>query len=194
MKSWLKFLARRILYQPRGMTIGKTSVIRRPRWILNPERIKIGEHSRILRHARLEAFDYYSGQKLDGHIVIGDDVYIGCYCMICAMDEVRIEDGCVISDRVYIADNAHGLDPNGLPIMKQPLSSKGPVIIGRRTFIGVGASILPGVTLGENCIVGTLSVVTKSFPAYSMIAGNPAKLIKRYDHGSLQWISCNQLT
>jgi hypothetical protein len=52
-------------------------VIKRPRWILNHDRIRICEGSRILRHAKLEAFDSHAGGQLDGHIVIGDDVYTG---------------------------------------------------------------------------------------------------------------------
>ena len=175
--------------QPRHMNIARTSSIYGPRWILNPERITIGERSSILRYARLEAYDRDSAGPLDGKIVIGDHVYIGYFCMICAMNRVEIGDGCVFSDRVYIADQSHGLDPDGPPIMRQPLNSKGPVIIGRRCFLGVGVCILPGVTLGDHCIVGANAVVTKSFPAYSLIAGNPARLIKQYDPVTKQWLN-----
>ena len=56
--------------------------------------------------------------------------------------------------------------------------SKGPVIIGNNVWIGSGVIILPNVTIGDNCIIGANSVVTKSFDKNSVIAGNPARLIK----------------
>ena len=93
-----------------------------------------------------------------------------------------------MSEYVYVSDGAHGLDPKGGPIMKQDLESKGPVRLGKNCFVGFGVSILPGVVLGDHCIVGTRAVVTRSFPAYSMLAGSPAKLIKTYDEASGQWV------
>lgn len=103
------------------------------------------------------------------------------------MDLVEIGSGCVLSEHVYVSDIAHGLDPRGGFIMEQPLESKGPVRIGKNVFIGYGCSILPGVTLGDHCVVGTRSVVTHSFPAYSMIAGSPARVVKQYNPITGQW-------
>lgn len=59
------------------------------------------------------------------------------------------------------------------------LYSKGPVIIGDNVWVGAGSCILPNVTIGNNCIIGANSVVTKSFPDNCVIAGNPAKIIKQ---------------
>lgn len=65
-----------------------------------------------------------------------------------------------------------------LPPLFRPLFSKGPVIIGKNVWIGDKATILPGVTIGDGSIIGANSVVTKDVPAYSVVAGNPAKIIK----------------
>lgn len=183
----VKGALRRILFHPRGMNIASTAAVYRPYWIVNPNRIRIGEHSRVLRYGRLEAYDKHSAGELDGRIIIGDDVYIGCYCFIGAMGCIEIGDGCVLSDRVYVTDAEHGTHPDEGPIMRQPLWSKGPVKIGKCCFIGLGAAVLSGVTLGEHCVVGSNAVVTRSVPAYSAVAGNPARLIKVYDRERRQW-------
>ncbi len=168
--------------------MGINSRILLPRWVHNPKRVRIGRDCVIGRFAVLYPLLAYSDQPCNGYIVLGDDVYIGGYAQIHAMGRLEIGDGCVLSEHVYISDIAHGLHPNRGLIMQQPLESKGPVRIGKNVFIGFGCSVLPGVTLGDHCVVGTRSVVTRSFPAYSMVAGIPARLVKVFDHDQQKWV------
>jgi acetyltransferase-like isoleucine patch superfamily enzyme len=168
---------------------GDESYILRPRLVNGAENIEIGDRTIILQHSWLSAISEYAGERFQPRLVIGNDAYVGRYACIVATQKLTIEDGCVLSEHVYISDNGHGLSPKAGLIMKQKLSSKGDVRLGRHCFVGYRACILPGVQLGEHCVVGANSVVTKSFPAYSMVAGIPAKLIKVYSHEIEEWTS-----
>ena len=170
LKERVRFLRDAVLYRPWGVSMGPRSLIRRPYQIYNRQLIKIGEDCRIGRSVVLSPHLRYGNQVFHPELILGNDVYIGSYCQIHAIQSVRIGNGCVLSDYIYISDNAHGLDPMGPPIMKQALESKGPVNIGNRVFIGLGSTVVSGVTLGDHCVGGSRSVVTKSFPAFSMIA------------------------
>lgn len=165
------------------------SAIIEPRRLLGGKYIIIGSNVKIEPFGWIAALESFGNQKYSPKISIGNNIFIGHYCCITAIDEVVIEDGCLLSEYVYISDHGHGLDPRSGSPGIQPLVSKGKTIIGKNSFIGYGACILPGVVLGQHCVVGANSVVTSSFPDYSMIAGSPAKLIKYYSFEESKWIS-----
>ena len=171
-----------------GIKIGLNSFFEKPKILNGVQYIEIKDNSTIGHSAWLGAFDKYSNQSFNPKIIISNNVRIGNYACITAIDEIVISDGCLISEYVYISDHYHGFDPTiNLLLKDQQLFSKGRVEIGENTFIGYRVSILSGVKLGRNCVVGAHSVVTKSFPDYSMIAGTPAKLIKTYDFEKKCW-------
>lgn len=175
---------------PFGVQIGMSSFFEIPMQINGGEYIKIGNRSSIGRNAWLGAFDSYLEQKFSPQIIIGDDVRIGNYVCITAIDKIEIAKGCLFSEYIYISDHGHGTDPStNLSPKDQDLYSKGPVKIGENTFLGYRVCILPGVVLGKNCVVGANSVVTKSFPDYTMLAGSPARAIKRFSFEENKWIN-----
>jgi acetyltransferase-like isoleucine patch superfamily enzyme len=146
-----------------------------------------GAGATVREYSWLSTIPRYGSKTYSPRLEIGEGVYIGRYACITCVDQVTIGAGCVLSEHVYVADSAHGNDLRGGPIMEQDLVSRGPVSIGRRCFIGYGARILPGVELGEFSVVGANAVVTRSFAPYSMVAGVPARLIKRYNLETDQW-------
>jgi acetyltransferase-like isoleucine patch superfamily enzyme len=117
----------------------------------------------------------------NAQISIGDNVRMSG-TTICSASKITIGDRCVIGADVIIADtDFHSLNPiirSSENDSDNALSS--PVTIGKDVFIGGRSVILKGVTLGNSVIVGAGSVVTKSFESNSIIAGNPAKLIKKH--------------
>lgn len=172
---------------PRALNVGKNARIGYPRVIVNPERTRIGARTSIGNNVVLYALERQSDLLPGGELVIGKDCYIGHSTEIHCVQRMNIHDGAVISSNVYISDVAHGLNPSRGQIMLQPLESKGPVEIGECAFIGNGSIILPGVTIGRWAVVGANSVVTKPVLDFTMVAGNPATIVKIYDHNTKNW-------
>lgn len=164
--------------------IGENVYIQAPFLISNPQCISIGDNFRAREHLRLEAITEYSGGKFYPNIIIQNNVSMEFNCHIGAVNHIEIHDNVLIASNVYIADHMHGRNDYSditRPPVERELSFKGKMVIEKNVWIGDSVCILPGVSIGENTIVGANSVVTKSFPSNVIIAGVPAKIIKRID-------------
>lgn len=185
-KFLLKFYFGNSLFR-KGVKFGKGSYIRGGAQIGGGKYITLGEHTRISINARLQCFTKISGQNLSPQMKIGNNVFIGRNVTISCCNEIVIGDDCQITGYVFIGDSNHGMDINcGKRYETQKMILKS-TIIGKNVFVGEKAIILPGVTIGDNVIVGAGSVVTKDVPANSMVVGNPAKIIKKYNFVSGKW-------
>jgi acetyltransferase-like isoleucine patch superfamily enzyme len=113
----------------------------------------------------------------EGRVSIGAKTVMGQECTISAFQHVKIGRECVIADRVMFIDFDHGVVEVERPIRLQGIYKRD-VNVGNNVWIGYGACILRGVTVGDNAIIGTNSVVTKDVPANAVVAGLPAKVIR----------------
>jgi acetyltransferase-like isoleucine patch superfamily enzyme len=104
---------------------------------------------------------------------IGKHVFINHACSFLDMGGISIEDNVLIGPRVNLVTENHPLDPAD----RHALISK-PIIIRRNAWVGAGATILPGVTIGENAVVAAGAIVSKDVAANTVVAGVPAKFIK----------------
>lgn len=169
---------------PRGLGFsGKGSTFSFPRIVRGREHIRIGTNSNVGSQGWIECFSEYAGDKFTPEIVIGDNVQIGRFVTVTAISSVTIGDCCLFSEHVYISDHAHDVfSLEHTSLVSRRLLPKGDVSIGAYCFLGFRAIVLPGVTLGDRCVVGAGSVVTKSFPEGSVIAGAPARLIRTLNY------------
>lgn len=110
---------------------------------------------------------------------IGNDVYIGGNCLFQAGGGIKIGNGTIIAHRVEILTKNHNYDDNNLkaiPYDGTYIAKE--VIIGENVWIGSNVCIVPGVIIGEGAVIAMGSVVVKDVPPYSVVGGNPAKILK----------------
>lgn len=95
-----------------------------------------------------------------------------------AWDEVIIEQNALIADRVYISDSEHNFRDRQIPIRSQGESYKGAVRLRSGCWVGIGAVILPGVTVGRNSVVAANAVVREDVPDFTIVGGIPARTLR----------------
>lgn len=157
-----------------------------PCTIYHPELISLGQGTVILGDSRLQVFPEATG--IEAKIQIGEKCLIGYRFCILAGADIFIGNNCSIASNVCIVSENHGFNPlSSVPYGDQDLIVA-PVWIGDGCWIGEKVTILPGVTIGERSVVGAGAVVTKDVPAYSVVAGNPARIIKKFDFERKEWI------
>jgi acetyltransferase-like isoleucine patch superfamily enzyme len=113
----------------------------------------------------------------EGEVAIGTKTVLGQECTISAYQRVAIGEQCVIADRAMMIDFDHGMVEVERPIRLQGIYKRD-VVIGSNVWIGYGAAFLRGVTVGDNSVVGTSSVVARDVPANAVVAGVPARVIR----------------
>lgn len=155
-----------------------------------PEYISIGYNTKFGDWLFLTAWDSYKCinnteenlQVLHPDLSIGEECNFGAFNHITCTNRIQIGNRLLTGKWVTITDNSHGCtDVETLQIapIKRPIFSKGPVIIGNDVWIGDKATILPGVAIGDGAVIAANAVVTKDVPAYSVVAGTPAIIIKQ---------------
>lgn len=112
---------------------------------------------------------------------------IGMGATIAAAEKVVLGERVLLARNVYIADHAHAYQNIHLPIADQGLDTIKPVSIGKGTWLGQNAVVLPGVSIGEHCVIGANSVVNRSIADFSVAVGAPARVIRTYNQSSGQW-------
>ncbi len=150
-------------------------------YICGERMIEVGDYV-VLGGGNFALTAHSCGQSTDRTLIsIGDRCMFGNDCHITAAKGIFIGKGLRTGKSVLISDNSHG-DVHNKEHMKmlpndRPLACKGAIHIGDNVWIGEKAAVLSGVTVGDGAVIGANSVVTHDVPAYSVVAGCPAKII-----------------
>jgi acetyltransferase-like isoleucine patch superfamily enzyme len=124
-------------------------------------------------------------------IFLGDGCQVGRRCMISAKNRIHVESNVVFAPSALLMDHNHSFEDVTIPILQQGITDGGAIRIEEGCWIGFGAAIICSwgeLVVGRNSVVGANSVVTRSVPPYSVVAGNPARVVRQFDSQKGQWV------
>ena len=172
------------------------------KWFLNPFKHKKGKNARICRHTRMDVMPFNNfvlgaDSTIEDFCTINNgvgDVLIGQRCRIgmsnVIIGPVTIGNDVILAQNIVMSGLNHGYEDITLPPHNQPVTKK-KIILEDEVWIGANSVVLAGVTIGKHAVVAAGSVVTKSIPPYSVVVGNPAKVIKQYNPQTRIWERVN---
>lgn len=138
--------------------------------------VTIGNNVTIAKHTTIQCTGVI--RNLGQGLIMGHNSALGAYSFIGAQGGVNIGSDVIMGPRVSFHAENHNYEDTRIPIRLQGESRKG-IVIDNDCWIGADSTILDGVHIGQGCIVAAGSVVTKSIPPYSIVAGVPARVIKQ---------------
>lgn len=168
------------------------------KWFVNPFVHQRGKGVTICRHTRMDvlpfnAFAIGDGSTVEDFATVNNGVgavHIGKHSRIglgnVIIGPVTIGNYVMLAQNIVVSGLNHQYQNIAVPISLQPVSTA-PIVIEDECWIGANAVITAGVTIGKHSVVAGGAVVTKSVPPYSVVAGNPAKVIKQYNFVTEQW-------
>ncbi|MBL8642585.1 MAG: AMP-binding protein [Rhodospirillaceae bacterium] len=185
-------------------TFGSQSKIRAPARIVDPSRISIGNWVSFGRYGKLAIIkdfraskdmieQHYPGVKYDydpdifgvrnPFIKVGDGTSIGDFFFIACANYIEFGKHVLVSDRLFVSDSNHIYDNPDLPIALQSNDMGKPIIIEDHCWIGINVVILQGVRVGKHSVISSGAVITEDVPPYTVVAGNPARVVKKIGGG-----------
>lgn len=151
------------------------------------EGMSIGDRVTVDRDAWLHVqHGFAEGLRL----TIGPDSYVGMRACITAARRVELGAWSYVAHHTYITDHNHAYADPTRPIAHQGLATPGFVVLGQSVWVGVGAVLLGahGLTIGDNAVIGANAVVIDDVPPATVVAGNPARPVRRFDFERGEWV------
>lgn len=168
-------------------------------WFVNPFYHKRGKFSVIKRRTRMDVLPFHKFELGNystiedfctinngvGDVIIGSETRIGLGNVI--IGPVTVGDAVIFAQNIVLSGLNHNYEDVHLPILKQNVTTA-PIVVEDECWVGANVVITAGVTVGKHSVVAAGSVVTKNVPPYSVVVGNPARVIKQFDFEKKQWV------
>jgi acetyltransferase-like isoleucine patch superfamily enzyme len=138
-------------------------------------RLEIGQHTLLEPHVWITA-------PGDARVRIGSGTFLNIAVMVAAAELVEIGDHCMFANGCFVSDAGHRFDDPDKPVPWQGFVTKGPTRVGDNVWCGANVVITSGVSVGERCVIGANSVVTRDLPPFSIAAGAPAKVLRGVEY------------
>jgi len=153
------------------------------RWPVHGNLLEMFAQGRLQvgRHALLEPNVWLTGPA-PARIRVGSGSFLNLGVMVAAAELVEIGDHCMLANGCFVSDASHRFDDPDRPVPWQGFTSRGPTRLGDNVWCGANVVITSGVTVGERCVIGANSVVTRDLPPFSLAAGAPAAVLRKVDY------------
>ncbi|HVW95312.1 MAG TPA: acyltransferase [Mucilaginibacter sp.] len=169
------------------------------RWFVTPFIHNFGKGSVTRRNARMDIFpfnkfslganstieDFSTVNNGVGNVFIGSDSRIGIGSVL--IGPVTIGNQVILAQNIVLSGLNHSYTDVNIPIRLQKVTTS-TITVEDEVWIGANAVVTAGVTIGKHSVIAGGSVVTKNIPPFCVAVGNPAKIIKRYDHEKAEWV------
>ncbi len=191
----LGLLLRSRAYRPLLAAVGRKTVFGRHLTLRQPGKIRIGARAIVDDNCLIDAKgdsnrgielgdDVYIGRNTNiycknGDITIQDRVNISAHCTVMSANRVTIGEGTVIGAYAYLLSGGEYDYRSDTPYAQQTgMNTRGPLSIGKNCWLGARVTVLDAASIGDHCVIGAGSVVTRPVPAHSLAVGTPAKVVK----------------
>lgn len=185
-KTLYIYIIAQIRYKMRFGKLGWRAHIIKPLLLLNPRNIYCSDCVRIYKNSRIETIEKWNDQHFQPSIYIGEKTSFEQNLHMTCANSIIIGKENVFSANVLVTDINHEYRNIHTNVMLQDISVQS-VKIGDYCFIGMGAKIMPGSVIGNNCIIGANTMVMGEIPDYSVAVGMPARVIKKYSFETEKW-------
>ncbi len=157
-----------------------------------PECIRLHDDVILAHRVILRAMTVYPWtdppQRFEPRIEIGRGCFLNNDVQVSCARRVTLAPDVMLAERCFLADNNHGYRDPDRSIRAQPLETPGELFVGEGSWLGANVVVAGRVTIGKHCTIGANSVVLDDIPDYSVAAGNPARVLKRYDPDAREWV------
>lgn len=167
-------------------SFGPGSYIVPPARVSLPEAIFVGAGVIINEHSWISVVEAVPGHT--PKLTIGDGTVIDRLLHVACVGEIEIGEDVLIAERTLIGDTYHDYTDPDAHIVKQAVAPR-KVTIERGAHLGMSVIVMPGVTIGEEALVGAGAVVTRDVPPRTVVVGNPARVVRWFDPEREEWIS-----